>query len=114
MRYNPSAKAIHHQQRTLEDTCKLLENFGANVIPYLVKKHPVLADEFKINTFKKFFVKKALMLTIFNPIFFEMMKKTYKIAPRPLAFKIIKYLLSYSVFKGYESRPEIMEYNLND
>lgn len=107
LRYNPSAKAIHHQQRSLENTCSLLENFGTYVVPYLVKKHPILADEFKINTFENFFVKKTLMLTIFNPIFFGMMKKTYNIAPRPLAFKIIKYLLSYSVIKGYLSRPEI-------
>lgn len=114
LRYNSSAKAIHHQQRSLEDTCKLLENFGANIVPYLIKRHPVLADEFKINAFEKFFVKKALMLTIFNPIFFWMMKKTYKFAPRPLAFNIIKYLLSYSVLKGYQSRPEIMDHNQND
>lgn len=114
LRYNSSAKSIHHQQRSLEDTCKLLENFGTHIVPYLVKKHPVLAEEFKINTFEKFFVKKALMLTVFNPIFFWMMKKTYKAAPRPVAFNIIKYLLSYSVFKGYQSRPEIMDHDQND
>lgn len=107
LRYNPSAKAIHHQQRSLEDTCTLLENFGAHVIPYLIKKHPVLADEFRINIFKNVFAKKALMLTVFSPIFFSMMMKTYKIAPRPVAFKIIKYLLSYSVVRGYLSSPEI-------
>jgi len=107
LRYNPSAKAFHHQRRSLEYTCNLLENFGANVVPYLVKKHPILADEFKINMLGNYFVKKALMLSILNPIFSAMMKKTYKITPQPLAFKIIKYLLSYSVIKGYLSQPEI-------
>jgi len=114
LRYNPNAKAVHHQQRSLGDTCNLMEKFGANVVPYLIKKHPMLADEFKIDIFENFFVKKALMLTIFNPIFFWMMKKTYKVAPRPVAFNIIKYLLSYSVLKGYRSRPEIMDHNQND
>ena len=104
-RYNPSAKAVHHQQRSLENTCNLLEYFGANVVPYLVKKHPELADEFKINLLGNYFIKKALMISIFNPIFSGMMKKLYKITPGPLAFNIIKYLLSYSVIKGYHSRP---------
>ena len=33
LRYNPSAIAVHHQKRSLEDTCNQLQNFGADVVP---------------------------------------------------------------------------------
>lgn len=103
LRYNPDAKAIHHQDRTLEKTCDLLENFGAKVVPYLVKKHPFLANEFKTHLLDNPVSRKALKVSFLNPIFFRMIKSTYIFMPRVLAFPAIKFMLGYSVFKGYLS-----------
>ena len=103
LRYNPDAKAIHHQDRTLDETCILLEKFGAKVVPYLVEKHPFLSKEFKTNYLDNPISRKVLKMSFFNPIFFQMVKTTYKFMPRALAFPAIKYMLGYSVFKGYLS-----------
>ena len=103
LRYNPDAKAIHHQDRTLDETSILLEKFGAKVVPYLVEKHPFLSKEFKTNYLDNPISRKALKMSFFNPIFFQMVKSTYKFMPRALAFPAIKYMLGYSVFKGYLS-----------
>lgn len=101
--YNPDARAIHHQDRTLEKTCDLLENFGAKVVPYLIKKHPFLANEFKTHYLDNPVSRKALMISLFNPIFFQMIKTIYKFMPGTFAFPAIKYILGYSVFRGYIS-----------
>jgi len=96
LQYNPEAKAIHHQDRTLEKTCELLENFGAKVVPYLVEKHPFLANEFRTHYLDNRISRKALKMTLFNPIFFRMLITVF-------AFPAIKYILGYSVFRGYIS-----------
>ena len=103
LRYNPDARSIHHQDRTLEKTCDLLENFGAKVVPYLVEKYPFLAKEFKTHYLDDPISRKALKVSFFNPIFFRMVKSTYILMPKVLAFPAIKYMLGYSVFKGYLS-----------
>lgn len=103
LRYNPDAKAVHHQDRTLEETCELLENFGAKVVPYLVEKHPFLANEFKTPYLDNSLSRKALMIFLFNPIVFRMFKTVYNFMPKAFAFPAIKYLLGYSVFMGYIS-----------
>jgi len=104
LRFNPEARATHHQHRTLEDTFGLLENFGANVVPYIVAKHPDLAREFYTPMLDNSFIRKALMITALNPIFFNMIKSIYKLIPERLAFLAIKYMLVSSVMKGYISR----------
>ena len=103
LRYNPDAKSIHHQDRTLEKTCDLLENFGAKVVPYLVEKHPFLENEFKTRYLDNPLSRKVLMVSLLNPIFFRMAKTVYKFMPGALAFPAIKYILGYSVFRGYIS-----------
>ena len=103
LRYNPDAKAIHHQDRTLEKTCDLLENFGAKVVPYLVEKYPFLSKEFKTRYLDNAVSRKALKVSFFNPIFLRMVRSTYIFMPQVLAFPAIKYMLGYSVFKGYLS-----------
>jgi len=103
LQYNADAKAIHHQDRNLEKTCDLLENFGAKVVPYLVEKHPFLADEFRTRYLENLPSRKALMISLFNPIFFRMVRTVYKFMPGVLAFPAIKYILGYSVFRGYIS-----------
>ena len=106
LRYNPKARATHHQHRSLEDTFDLLEKFGANVVPYIVAKHPDLAREFFTPMLDTSFIRKALMITALNPIFFNMIKSIYKLIPERLAFLAIKYMLVSSVMKGYIFRPK--------
>ena len=106
LRYNPEARATHHQHRTLEDTFDLLEKFGANVVPYIVARHPDLAREFHTRWLDNPFIRKALMITALNPIFFNMIKSIYKLVPERLTFLAIKYMLVTSVMKGYISRPK--------
>ena len=103
LRFNPKAKAVHYQERSLEDTFTLMTNFGAKVVPYLVEKHPFLSKEFKTNYLDNPISRKVLKMSFFNPIFFQMVKTTYKLMPDVIAFHAIKYLLGYSVFKGYLS-----------
>lgn len=109
LRYNPDAKAIHHQDRTLEKTCDLLEKFGADVMPYLVEKHPSLRIEFKTRYLDNQISRNLLMLSFLNPIFFNMIKTVYKFMPNLLAFPAIKYILGYSVLRGYISYLRLRE-----
>ena len=106
LKFNPNVKATHHQHRTLEDTFDLLEKFGANVVPYIAAKHPILAREFYTRLLDNPFIRKALMITVLNPIFFNMIKSLHKLIPERLTFLAIKYMLVSSVMKGYISRPK--------
>ena len=106
LRYNPDAVSNHLHRRKLEDTFNLLEKFGANVVPYIVAKHPELAREFYTPMLDNPFIRKALMITVLNPIFFSMIKSLHKLIPERLSFLAIKYMLGSSVMKGYVSRPK--------
>lgn len=103
LRFNPEARAVHHHERSLKDTFTIMEKFGSRVIPHLINKHSFLRKEFGTIYLDNIITRKTLTVTLLNPIFFEIMKSTYEKMPKSLSFLMIKYMLGYSVFKGYLS-----------
>jgi len=106
LKYNAEAKSIHHQTRTIERTFYLLQQFGKTVIPYLLEKYPELDKELHIHLLEKKKIYAKLIFVSFNRLFFPLFYRTYKILPDLFAFPIIKMMLYFSVWKGFQSREQ--------
>ena len=107
--YDPSIQVIHHHYRTLDQALELIECFGQNVVPYLVKKHPNLAKlyglsyiNFKIDglTTKKNHLKLLAGFIFRRKTFRLLIKLLYYITPFPLSNYIIRVQMANSLLRG--------------
>jgi len=98
--YNPNACSIHYQFRSLDRNLYLLEKFGEIVIPFLVKKHPPLADEFKINLIKKSFLFRTALKISASRLIKNRIIKTFPLLPDSISFLFIRFLLYSQCYKG--------------
>ena len=107
--FTKSTKAIHHEQRGLDETCNLLFHYGNEVVPYLESIHPDLAPYLGVQQIDPIHHPWKTLLwrnVLTSNAFLSAIKIYIQIVPYPLVVQGIRFLLGAQVIKGYIKRLE--------
>lgn len=111
-RYAPEIKAVHHHYRTFESVLRNVENFGREVVPYLIHKYPRLAELYGISFLKNTIpsiansgnpLKYSIGSLLKSDPFRQILHFLYKICPYPLSNLIIRLSLASALLRGIAS-----------
>jgi len=112
--YKPEAVSFHRAQRDLDQTAKLLYEYGREGLHYIVTKHPELKRVLHLNVLEPLrfgrdgpwqCLQKLAARLVFFPLFHRWAWVAYRYGKfRGLVFPAISYILAYSVVKGYRTR----------
>ena len=105
LRYSSKPIAYHHHNRSLEETIKLLKEYGQYNVPIILKEYPELAPYMAADFVKsingkltwKIFIGSVLI----NRLFFLLARAIFNFTPFPLSNYLIRYLLATSTAMGY-------------
>jgi len=107
LRYSSKPIAYHHHNRSLEETIKLLKEYGQYNVPKILNHYPeleiyVMADYIKSR--EKIWTGKLFIGSLlFNNFVFEIIKMVLTVSPFPLSNILIRYLLGASIALGYRN-----------
>jgi len=85
----------HFGIQPLDNHLDRLQEFGADGLVKLFKKHPSLSEEYGLKNFK---FPRALLL---NAAWYHICRRSYPFLPQTLASLCISYCIAYRVFQGY-------------
>ncbi len=105
--FDPALTVCHLHLRSQSDLIQNSHNFGRFGIPILVKKHPELKRELKLDFFDRSLIHKMIKIFGFNELMFSIVKLLVIILNKihvPALF--YSYLIFFSYFKGYKTALE--------
>ena len=107
LRYSSKPIAYHHHNRSLEETMKLLEEYGQYNVPIILNHYPeleiyVMVDFIKSRG-KAWTGKLFIGALLFNNFVYKIIKMVLIVSPFPLSNILIRYLLAASVALGYRN-----------
>lgn len=99
LRWLPSALSYHRNFKGLDRFLELIRGYGEHSLPYLVKKHPGLERELRLDRIPpRSFYDLGVILACFNP-FYKSIKMLAKLDIVPGFF--YSYLIFYNYREGY-------------
>ena len=105
LRYSSKPIAYHHHNRSLEETIKLLKEYGQYNVPIILKEYPELAPYMAADFVKsingKLTWKIFMGSVLINRLIFLLARVILNITPFPLSNYLIRYLLATSTAMGY-------------
>ena len=105
LRYSSKPIAYHHHNRGLEETIKLLKEYGQYNVPIILKEYPELAPYMAADFVKsingKLTWKIFMGSVLINRLIFLLARVILNITPFPLSNYLIRYLLATSTAMGY-------------
>ncbi len=105
--YNQALTVTHLHSRSLKDNLKLMREFGRKSLPVLIKKHPELLEEFKLNWLNRnYFTRIVKRTLLIRPIYGLLYAFAYIFSNLAVPAFIYKYLLFYSYYNGYKASTE--------
>jgi len=107
--FDPEIKVIHHHYRTLEQALKLVTQFGRNVVPYLIQKHPEMAKLYGAGYVRKRFpvanrrqnpFKLFAGLVLRQKAVSSCLRGLFVVMPFPLSNGIVRLLMASAILRG--------------
>ncbi len=106
--YQPEAET-YHQQNSLKNVLRKLEEYGEKTIPYLLKTYPEIYPQLVISRFFQEdgkHEKRVWSKVIFNPFAYKLLFTIKGWMPDTVSFRIYQYLMAWHVLKGYRNSME--------
>ncbi len=105
--YNPLLTVTHLHIRSLKGNLKVFREFGKNSLPILIRKHPELYAEFRLNWLEGTSVSRMVKRVVFSRLVFgTLYALAYALSNLAVPAFVYKYLIFYSYYNGYQASLE--------
>ncbi|MBN2105075.1 glycosyltransferase [bacterium] len=101
--YNTYAEGMSNMNKSWHDALDQMKEFGAVNLPYIRNKHPKFDQLFRIDRFESKKPINRLCQLLFNRLFKKIVMLCVPVSLRPIRRKLIHFLVSYQIYKGYKS-----------
>jgi len=103
--FDPEIRVTHHHYRPFQQVLKIVEQFGQQVVPYIVEQHPELSRLYGIQFVKPFGgsnwnMKYWIGRTLQTEVVFEILWFLFEIAPYPISNFLVRGLLAAALLRG--------------
>ena len=107
--YAPNITVSHNHYRSIDSVLQLVQDFGRDVVPYIVNKHPEIAHIYgydyypgniKMPGIFKNFLKIFAGMILKQQCTQSMIRQVYKITPFPLSNGLVRVLMASSLLRG--------------
>jgi len=103
--YAPSISVVHHHYRPFQAALQNLEQFGREVVPYLVQKHPEFDRLYHYSYIKSRTglvnkIKRVPGIILKSTVSFQILKFCYHLFPYPISNVFVRLLMVSALWRG--------------